>query len=519
MVQTPSTITVARSGLPPSVRDWLIIGAAIAATVCAFGLMFLPEIETAVQVWFTDNAYNHCLLVIPVAAYLAWDRRHAIAATRLRPTLWVVLLAIPVSAAWFVANRLGTMEGRQLTALALVQVALASILGLQAWRVAAAPLLYLFFLIPFGEFLVPPLQYLVAHFTTVGLDLLNIPNVSDGIVIQIPEGTFLIHQACSGLRFLIASLAFGVLYACIMYTTRLRRIAFIALAVFFAIFANCLRVLGIVMIAHFVGDAESVEANHILWGWLFYVIVGLALVLVGLVFRQAPQSPKPTSIGINRRHIAASTTLIVLSAVIFFAAIPRVVAEYLDSNKAGVGDLRHVELPILPGCAADSVPPDLLASSSVQGTASSQTGAYRCGGDLFVVALIGFPPRIGVRPLFLTVRGQLAPSGWDIISDTGDFNVGNGPNPMVWRITMGSNEHGYAAVAAALLLGGRPEGTGFAARIRQARNTIDPGALPPVLLVVTHFGGNGPNEARQALNAFLPKAELLFQAARDGLRP
>src|SRR3954468_16748510 len=143
--------------LPSSTRDWLPVGAAIALTLCVFALIFFPEMETAVQVWSTGNTYNPCFLVLPVPAYLAWDRRQAIAAMKPDPTAWIALLAIPVAAAWFVADRLGTMEGRQLMAMVLLEVALAAFLGVQAWRAAAVALLYLFFLIPFGEFLISPL--------------------------------------------------------------------------------------------------------------------------------------------------------------------------------------------------------------------------------------------------------------------------------------------------------------------------------------------------------------------------
>ena len=159
------------------------------------------------------------------------------------------------------------------------------------WRRFAAPLLYLFFLVPFGEFLIPPLQSLAVRFTTVGLSLLGIPNFADGIVIEIPEGTFLVHQACSGLRFLIASAAFSVFFACLIYTSPLRRALFIAAAFVVAVIANDFRVLGIIVIAHFIGNAQAIETGHVLWGWLFYVIVGSVLVLMGLAFRQERRSP------------------------------------------------------------------------------------------------------------------------------------------------------------------------------------------------------------------------------------
>ncbi len=269
----------------------MIAAATLAIGILAFAIIFYPEITAAIVVWMNSDAYSHCFLVLPVAIYLAWDRRDIAKATPLRPSLWIALLAVPAAAIWFVADRLGIMEARQLMAMTLLQIMIASVLGPSMWRRFAAPLLYLFFLVPFGEFLIPPLQSLAVRFTTVGLSVLGIPNFADGIVIEIPEGTFLVHQACSGLRFLIASAAFSVFFACLIYTSPLRRALFIAAAFVVAVIANDFRVLGIIVIAHFIGNAQAIETGHVLWGWLFYVIVGSVLVLMGLAFRQERRSP------------------------------------------------------------------------------------------------------------------------------------------------------------------------------------------------------------------------------------
>src|SRR5438105_441960 len=116
MVNTPTSSIAASAHLGFSSRQLVTVGVALAIGLCWFVLSFQPEIETAILVWNTHSAYNHCYLVLPVAAYLAWDRRQVVRATRLCPSPWIALLAIPAAAAWFVADRLGIMEGRQLAA-------------------------------------------------------------------------------------------------------------------------------------------------------------------------------------------------------------------------------------------------------------------------------------------------------------------------------------------------------------------------------------------------------------------
>ena len=178
--------------------------------------------------------------------------------------------------------------------------------------------------------------------------MLGIPNFADGIVIEIPEGTFLVHQACSGLRFLIASAAFSVFFACLIYTSPLRRALFIAAAFVVAVIANDFRVLGIIVIAHFIGNAQAIETGHVLWGWLFYVIVGSVLVLMGLAFRQERRSPFAQVFPSQKPLPGAAIAAVVV--VVLLATMPRVAANYLDEIRPRLAVAADVSPPALMGC-------------------------------------------------------------------------------------------------------------------------------------------------------------------------
>jgi exosortase len=509
-VNTPSVPASAVSVLAAPRRGWAVAGAALAVGLCAFGFIFRSEIATAVYVW-SNSAYSHCFLVLPVAAYLAWDRRQAFTTIMPRPAPGIALLAIPVAAAWFVANRLGVMEGRQLMAMTLFQILSASLLGISAWRAFSAPFLYLFFLIPFGEFIVPPLQSFVVHFTGAGLDLLSIPNFLNGTTIEIPEGTFQVEAACAGLRFLVAIAAFGVPYVCLIYTNPLRRGLFIALSLVVAVVSNSFRVFGTILVAHFTDNVESVEAGHVYGGWVFYVVVLSAVMLIGLGFRQEQRSPTRV-VDLNASGHTAAPSVVALALIIFLATMPRLAANYLDARGAGPAVAERIEAPAVPGCLTTPPPatPPIPTAAADPDPGVLHSIAYRCGDDLFVLTLRRYPPRIGVRPLFLSLEATQAPPGADIIRQSADIRVGNGPEAPVWRVTE-SQAGRYVAVATALWIDGRPAGEGIAARVNQALNTVRRSAVSPVIAVVTHSERDGPNDARRAIEGFLGKTTLLSE--------
>ena len=271
--------------------------ATLGAGLLVLCALFHQEIAAAAQVWSTSTAYGHCWLVIPIAGWLLWERRAVARAIPPLPTAWPLLVAPLLAAAWLAADWLGIMEGRQLALIGFVELLLLALLGNKLWWALSPALLYLVFLVPFGAFLTPALQHVTAGFVNEGLNLFGIPHNVDSFQIEIPEGRFYVAEACAGLRFLIAAVAFGTLYAVTMFQDGWRRILYIAVACVVPVVANGIRALGIVVAGHIVGSAQAAAADHLLYGWIFFSIVIILLALAGFPFRQDP-APAPRGVGL-----------------------------------------------------------------------------------------------------------------------------------------------------------------------------------------------------------------------------
>ena len=298
-IALPAVSTTRVSGRASAAYDWGAALLMIALSAVVFGLVFRHEVALAVQVWISSTAYNHGFLILPLVGYLLWERRAVIAAMSPAPAFWPLLLMPVLSAFWLVAAILDINEGRQLMLVAMFEIVLLVALGPRVFRRLLAPLLFLFFLVPSGAFLVPTLQTITAKIVVAGLHTLHIPVFSDGYMIEIPEGNFEIAEACAGLRFLVASAVFGCFFAIVMYRSFLRRAVFIALSLTVPIGANGMRALGIIVLAHLEGSATAVEADHIIYGWLFFSLVILLLIAIGMAFvdkgdRRPSVLPLPT---------------------------------------------------------------------------------------------------------------------------------------------------------------------------------------------------------------------------------
>lgn len=474
--------------------DWRPTLLTLVLGALAWGVLFRAEAAHAVHVWETNTAYNHGWLILPVALYLFWVRRARLAVLAPAPTPAFALLALPIGLAWLVAERMGIMEGRQLTAVALF---LTLVLAAVGWRVAkafAAPLVYLFFLVPFGAFTVPALQVLTAHMIDWMLDFTGIPHYVDDLLIEIPAGSFYVAEACAGLRFLIAAIAFGALYAFEMFRSPSRRIIVMVLAVTVPILANGIRAFGLVMLGHWWGSAAAVEADHVLYGFVFFSIVIVLLILAGLPFREdtralAMPAPSPPHHGRTPGWAAAA-------AVLAVAAVPAGAVAALD-RAAGTPESIPVALVPAPGCVAL---PD---------------GALDCGGIRFSARLLVFAPRVN----------------WDVVAET-RFRLSGAHSDQdvtfsvpiagggAWRARQPKFEPGGVAVAA--FQDGRAVGDGLRTRAAQALRMLDSAAKGPPVIAVVEFRperGEDHTRERNLLRDVLPlQADgLAAEAARRSL--
>src|SRR4051794_33325176 len=85
---------------PRAVSRRTLVLAALAAGLAVLAVAFWPETAAAVSTWNASTAYGHCYLVLPMAAYLLWERRAAIAAVPARTELHWAVLGVPIIGAW-----------------------------------------------------------------------------------------------------------------------------------------------------------------------------------------------------------------------------------------------------------------------------------------------------------------------------------------------------------------------------------------------------------------------------------
>ena len=264
-----------KSKLPVGWLLLLVLG--LGVPILVIGLV--PFVEL-VLMWFDDIEYSHGLVVLPLSLYfIALKRDKFVAQPGQASWLGLPLVLLGLLGAIHAVLSPSTVRSN----MALVFLVIGVVLTLHGWkrfRVIALPMSFLFFMLPMpakfrGEIAVT-LQLWAADAGSVLLKLMGVPVYRAGSVIQLPQATLEVGQACSGISLLMGFLALGFVFAYLSRRpTWFRALLFLS-TIPIALLVNVVRVAGTGLIYQYLSP-------HLAQGFMHF-FEGYALFIAGIVF-------------------------------------------------------------------------------------------------------------------------------------------------------------------------------------------------------------------------------------------
>lgn len=329
---------------------WRLAAGLTLGLLIALTGVFWPTFYSMVEVWERSETFTHGFLIFPISAWLIWGRRKQLARLVPQPDARGLGLLALAGAAWLLADAGSVNVVAQYAFVAMLIASVWAVLGMQVVRAIFFPLMFLFLAVPVGEFLIPPLMNFTADFTVAALQFTGVPVYREGTFFSIPSGDWSVVEGCSGLRYLIASVTLGTLYAYLSYRSWKRRALFTLAAFIVPVLANGGRAYMIVMIAHLSNMQLALGVDHYIYGWVFFGLVMLLLFWIGSFWREdeADIDPADATTALQRRPTGSSLRLLpaVLAAFLIAAAWP-----------AYTVWLAQRALPQLPALAIQPAPP------------------------------------------------------------------------------------------------------------------------------------------------------------------
>ena len=276
----------------------------LALTGALWLLTYWPTLSSMVGIWLRSDTYAHGAIIPLLSAWLIWRKRTELSLQPITPFWPATILIIGNTLIWLLATAVDVMAIAQLAIVVQIPLLVLFIMGWHWTTTITFPLIYLLFMVPIGEELTLPLQNITADFTVTFLQLTGIPVYINGLFIEIPSGKFEVAEACSGIRYLIASFAIGTLYAYLSYNSMKKRLVFILASLIVPIVANGIRAYLIVMIAHLSDMKYATGVDHLVYGWVFFGFIMAIMFWVGSYW----QDPLPTDDDQENPQKAATIT-------------------------------------------------------------------------------------------------------------------------------------------------------------------------------------------------------------------
>jgi exosortase A len=406
-------------------RGWSGHLTALGMAILCVVALFARDLSDMAFMWWNISTYGHCLFILPIVGWLIVQRKEEVAVFAPRSWSPGLLLVFGAALLWMLGEAGGIALFRHTGIVFIVQALCVTILGVSVTRALLFPIFYLVFLIPAGEELVPVLQTITAKLTIGLLGISSVPHTVNGVFIRIPGGYFEVAEACSGVKFLIAMIAYGALVANVCFRSWKRRIAFMAASVIVPILANGVRAFGTIYAAWVIDRDFAKGLDHIIYGWLFFAVV--LAIMMGLGWRffdRKVSDPWITDLKPNTDDIVArpfALTLLALGVITVPLGYQSVV-----SASGRVALPRTVELPSVRGWNRANVDHIYRWQPHFKGADHGLLGRYaNANGDKVDLAIVAYAWQEEGRELVGYGQGAIdATSGWAWASESAKPLVG-----------------------------------------------------------------------------------------------
>ncbi|MEP5172995.1 MAG: exosortase A [Erythrobacter sp.] len=298
-------------------------------SIAAMFIIAHQEWREMLHQWWNIDTYNHILLVPLIIAWLVWNKRAELAklnAQGWKPGIALFALAMAV---WMIGKASDINLLAHAGAVGALQAAIIAILGPRITMLLLLPIGMMAFLVPFGDEIIPPLQSITAQIAIFLTEVSGVPAVIDGIYIDTPVGLFIVAEACSGVKFLIAMVTLAVLICFTQFESWTRRAIFLAASIIIPILANGVRAWGTIYIAQSQGVEFAAGFDHIFYGWIFFaIVVGVILAGAWRYFEREPEDEGYVAADLSKmdwlnrisRHSASNIAILIGIVLVLMVA-------------------------------------------------------------------------------------------------------------------------------------------------------------------------------------------------------
>jgi exosortase len=239
--------------------------------------------------WYTLPDFSHGFLIPFFALFLLWDKRQELRSTPIVPT-WAGIWLVALGLFELLLGVFGADLFVQRTSFVLLTAGLIwTLLGKAMLGRLKFVLFVLLLAIPLPTILFNqitfPLQILASTCASNLLQLVGVPVLREGNIIQLPAMPLEVAEACSGIRSLMSLFTVAVFFGYFLERTTWRRVVLALSSIPIAVTANVARIFGTGLCVQYWDPDKALGFFHEFSGWLMFVVSLSCLYLVHVAMR------------------------------------------------------------------------------------------------------------------------------------------------------------------------------------------------------------------------------------------
>ncbi len=294
-----SAVTEASTDRQANPVEWFRAQCLLTGYLVFLLFFYSSSFHSMVSIWQRSDTFAHGFIIPLISLWLIYRAAPRLKMEPLRFSCLGATAVLMGAMIWLVGDLAQVLVVEQLSVVFLLVSGVVAIIGLKQSRVIIFPLAFLFLMVPMGEELIEPMMEFTATSTVWLIRLVDIPVYREGLYFSLPSGNWSVVEACSGVRYLIASFALGLLYAYLTYRLLYKRLLFVGFSIIVPVLANSLRAFMIVMIGHYSDMQYAVGVDHLIYGWVFFGLVIFLMFWIGSFFAEDEQG-NPASLSTDK---------------------------------------------------------------------------------------------------------------------------------------------------------------------------------------------------------------------------
>ncbi len=244
-----------------------------------FVIAYFPAFQILVEKWSNSEEYSHAFLMIPIIVYMVWKKKEILQQGQKQYTFIGLIVVVFAMVLYYFALLTQVHTIISLSMLLTVVGACVYLYGSKAVIILITPLLLFLLLIPVPDSLYIkltfPLQLKVSQMSEVIVGMFGIPIFRQGNVMTIPNKSFEVVEACSGLRSMITLANLSIVIGYFMLERKTSKCILFLSSIPIAVFVNVVRVSMMILLYHFF-KLDLVEG-------LLHIVSGVAVFVLALI--------------------------------------------------------------------------------------------------------------------------------------------------------------------------------------------------------------------------------------------